>query len=148
MTDQLFRFYDALANEQFLMEYLDEDSWNALLAVAEKFQFAAGDTIFEVDDATRLMYILVEGTVEVLVDEDGSARPKCIDTIEAPNVFGEQTFLDGGPRTARIAARTDCTCHCLRIGGLQQLIRQNPGLASVFLFDLARVLSLRFRAWQ
>lgn len=147
MTDKLLRFHDALADNQQLMEYFDHDDWQQLLAYAEHRTFSADEILVDAGDSARLMFIVVEGTLNVVVDE-GAGTDKRIDTIEAPSVFGEQTFLDGLPRSARIAAQTDGAAYCLRIEGLQAMVREKPGLAAIFLYDLARVISLRFRAWQ
>lgn len=146
MTDKLLRFYDALGDEQLLMEYFEHDDWQLLLEHAERRTFQADETLLEAGEAARVMFIVVEGSLNVVVEDSGGDRR--IDTIEAPSVFGEQTFLDGRPRSASIAARTDGACYCLHIEGLRALVRANPGLAAVFLYDLARVVSLRFRDWQ
>ena len=125
--------------------FADED-WNQLLAHAEHRTFSAGDTLIEAGDRSRLMFVVVEGKLDVVIDEEGGN--KRIDSIAAPSVFGEQTFLDGQPRSASVAACTDGACYCLRMQGLIALAEENPPLAAAFLYDLARVVSLRFRAWQ
>ena len=129
-----------------MLEYYSDEDWKQFLSHAEHRTFSAAETLVEAGDRTRLMFVVVEGKLDVVIDEEGGN--KRIDTIEAPSVFGEQTFLDGQPRTASIAARTDGACYCLHMDGLLSLSEENPALAAAFLYDLARVLSLRFRAWQ
>lgn len=69
-------------------------------------QFAAGDEIVRQGDMADKFYIIVEGRVEVVEEnEDGSER--VIEHLGSGDYFGEIGLLEGGFRVATVRALTD-----------------------------------------
>jgi CRP-like cAMP-binding protein len=66
-------------------------------------------------------------------------------TYEHGTVVGEQTFLDGRPRSATIRALTDGALVRLSRESFDVLSAREPELARAILLDLGRILSLRLR---
>ena len=63
-------------------------------------QFDAGQVVLNQGHRSGLMFVLIEGDVEVLRDE------VCLATASQPGaVFGEMSALLGGPHTATVRAR-------------------------------------------
>lgn len=85
--------------------------------------FKTGDAIFRQGEAGHLMYILVEGIVEVMIGDVS------IGAFEPIEVFGEMAIIDQGPRSATIIAKSDCKLVAVNQGRFLFLIQQNPKLA-------------------
>jgi len=91
--------------------------------------FEAGDRILQQGEPGDSFYVVCEGRVSVLREEDGLAHP--IAALEAGEFFGEVALLAGGPRTASVDALTDDT-QVLEVQGelLLALARRHPGVAA------------------
>ncbi len=128
-----------------LMEHLVSDRANAgtLLAFADEMRFEAGEMLIRQGSTDASVLILTEGTLDVLVDE-GDER-KTVATIEPYALVGEQGFIDGGPRTATVIARTDGVAHRLTDAGFEQIRSVHPEVACAFLVDVSRALAQRIR---
>ena len=96
-------------------------------------------------DCERVIYILTEGELEVLVAASEGAMPTGVAMVKPVAIIGEQTFLDGQPRTATLAVKTPGTVHRLSLSDFDKLRIAEPEIACAFLFDVARSLSLRQR---
>jgi len=85
--------------------------------------FKAGQAIFRQGDPGHLMFILVEGIVEVLVGGN------VIGAFEPIEVFGEMAVIDAGTRSATVMAKTDCKLVAVNQSRFLYLIQQRPQLA-------------------
>ncbi|MFP5513222.1 MAG: Crp/Fnr family transcriptional regulator [Alphaproteobacteria bacterium] len=77
-----------------------------LIDVAEVRHFRQGQVIFEQGDPGVSIFVIVAGQLEVL--KRVRRRFLRLALLEAPEAFGEIAVVDGGPRTATVAAVTDC----------------------------------------
>ncbi|MCA8957235.1 MAG: cyclic nucleotide-binding domain-containing protein [Planctomycetes bacterium] len=116
--------------------------WERFLGYAEQGHIAAGGTLIRQFDTDRALYLLTSGTLEVWVAEH-SGGP--VATIEPYAVLGEQSFLEPGPRSATVIAKTDAILHRLTPGAFDLLRVEAPAMACALLFDIARTLSRRAR---
>jgi CRP/FNR family cyclic AMP-dependent transcriptional regulator len=64
--------------------------------------FAPGETIFEAGQSGDFMYVLVEGQVDIMVDD------KVYDTLSPGGIFGEMALIDDSPRSATVRAKVYC----------------------------------------
>ncbi|HTS81268.1 MAG TPA: cyclic nucleotide-binding domain-containing protein [Myxococcaceae bacterium] len=104
-------------------------------------RFEAGDRILQQGEPGDSFYVICEGRVSVLREDDGLAHP--VAALEAGEFFGEVALLAGGPRTASVYALTDDT-QVLEISGqlLMELARRHPGVAAALkTFCRQRLLS-------
>ena len=98
--------------------------------------FPAGSVIFsEGDDPGGLMYIVVQGEVEIFV------HGKLIDTIGQATSLGEVGLVDKGPRTATAKARTDCRLEPINARRFQFMVQQMP----YFALEMLEVMAERLR---
>ena len=130
------------AEYEFLPAWSTRD-WDKLLNLTQTQLHRPGDIVIRAGDTERALYILIYGTLEVLVPVGGSLVP--LATIPERSVVGEQTFLDGKPRSATIRAATDSQTLYLSFTAFETFHARQPELAYLFILDLARILSLRFR---
>ena len=92
-------------------------------------RFRGGERIVQQGDPGTSFFVICEGRVTVLREEDGVARP--LAALEAGEFFGEVALLAGGPRIASVDALADDT-QVLEIPGkvLLALARRHPEVAS------------------
>jgi CRP-like cAMP-binding protein len=85
-----------------LFGLLDEPGQVRLMAVAKSEQHAPGSVVVKQGDAGDAFFVVTEGKLEVLVEEDGKSRP--IATLEKGAFFGEMAALLGETRSATVKA--------------------------------------------
>lgn len=82
--------------------------------------FTAGQTIFEIGDEGREMYVVLDGQVDVVVDN------QVLETIEPGGIFGELALLNSTPRSASIIARSDCRVLPINEQRFYSLVQEFP----------------------
>lgn len=65
---------------------------------------AAGEVIFQRNDYSTTFFFIVEGELDVLIDEDN--KPDA--TLKTGDFFGEMALISGRRRTGTVRARTRC----------------------------------------
>ena len=127
----------------FLDKQSDED-WAILLAHMETDRFKAGEVVLRIGESDRSLYVVTAGSLEALVPQGRQGLQRAT-LIEAGSVVGEQSFVDGKPRSATARALSDGEMLRLSVEAFEVLSAKHPALARDILFDLARILSLRLR---
>ena len=128
------------AEELLLLPGAGAGDWAAIFRHAEVLDADAGETLVEAGQPGDSLYLLTDGIVEVR-GADGT----CIKTIEAPSVIGEMAFLDRGPRSRSLVARTDCDLASFTREAFERLAEEEPALALRLALDLGRIAALRLR---
>lgn len=95
----------------------------------------AGATIFRTGDPRDNMYAVVEGQVDIFVND------KLVETVEKGGIFGEMALIDRESRTGTAVARTDAKIVAVDERRFLFLIQQTPNFA----LHVMRVLSERLR---
>ena len=121
-----------------------EEDWARLLDHSEVLRFRAGDDVIRAGETDRALYIIVEGTLEILLlDDRGDERR--YGTITQHSVTGEMSFLDGRPRGATIRALTEGEVIRISFDSYESLAARYPELGRAILLDLGRILAARLR---
>jgi CRP/FNR family transcriptional regulator, cyclic AMP receptor protein len=128
----------------FLPTWRDQE-WAKLLEYTETRLFNAGDLVLRAGDNERALYLVAFGRFEVLLSRGEPERLIRFAMIEAGSVLGEQSFLDGYPRSATIRAVDEGQMFHLSLDAFEIFAAKEPKLARDLLFDLGRILSLRLR---
>lgn len=149
MSDRLFERPDPFLEPQtygsaFLSNWT-EGEWAELLRHTDNHLAKAGETIVRPGETDRLLYIVIEGRVEILRPQGWFGRLTVIQECEAGEMFGEQAFIDGRPRSAIVRAAEASRLVTLSPEGFAAFADRHPTLGRRFLVDLARILSLRLR---
>ena len=127
---------------EFLAD-LSEADLEKIFSIGEVQEFAAGDIALTEGDRDASIYILLEGEAEVLIAaKSGWLR---VATLTAGSVFGELSFFDRMPRSARVSVLAVCSVLKINESSFQRLRAENPNLALAFVMELSRILSLRVR---
>jgi CRP/FNR family transcriptional regulator, cyclic AMP receptor protein len=108
--------------------------------MGETLTYRAGERLFERGDEGNAAYIIIDGTVDVLVPvEDGETAVAALGSKE---IFGEMAVLCDQPRSTAIAARTDLTVLRLQRSAFLNLLREFPDIA----LELIKVLASRLES--
>ncbi len=128
-----------------LMQHLVAERSNSatLLAFTDTIEFEPGQVLIRQADSDASVFILAEGTLDVVIEDGG--KEETVATIEPYALVGEQGFIDGGPRTATVVARTPGVAHRLTDSGFEQVRAVHPEVACAFLVDVSRALAKRVR---
>jgi len=128
-----------------LMEHLVDERGDSstVLSFADKIEFDPEQVLIKQSDSDAALYILTEGTLEVFV-QDGD-KERMVATVEPYALVGEQSFIDGGKRTATVRARTKGVAHRLTDSGFDQLRTAQPEAACAVLKDVASAMARRLR---
>lgn len=97
--------------------------------------FKAGETLFKEGEVGDLMYVLLQGTVDVFVSD------RLVGSFQAVEVIGEMALIDRAPRSATVVAKTDCEFVTLNEKRFFILTEHRPEFA----LHLMRVLVERVR---
>lgn len=129
-----------------LSKLADQDL--ALLAeVMEERRFPAGTEILREGEAGDEMFLLLEGSVDVLKTTpfgDAYVTASLLDSYHCS--FGEMALIDGGRRSATIRARTDCLTLSLNRKAFQDFCRAHPPIGLELLMSISLTLVRDLRA--
>lgn len=104
----------------------------------------AGDFVFREGDASREMYIVQEGQLELLKKYAGDE--KTIAKLEAGDFFGEWSLLEEVPREVSARGVTDYRLLKIDQSTFHQIVREDPNIAVRMLRRLSQRLSERQEA--
>ncbi|MGQ0843656.1 MAG: Crp/Fnr family transcriptional regulator [Sporichthyaceae bacterium] len=115
----------------------------ALAEVASVRTYKRGQYVFGQEDPGDAMFVLVSGSVKVLVNSpDGAEVLFC--TLGEGEVFGELSFLDGRPRSASVLTVEATQAIALTRAALDSVLDTQPAIARallVYLTEMVRRLS-------
>jgi CRP/FNR family transcriptional regulator, cyclic AMP receptor protein len=123
---------------------LHEDELAIVLEYTQARVYAPGQHAVRVGELDRSFFIISHGSFEVLVPT--AEGPRRVRVLEPSDLFGEVAFFDGLPRSADVVAVEEAEALVLTPAAFQRLRLAHPRLALLFVLDLGRILSERFRA--
>jgi CRP-like cAMP-binding protein len=124
-----------------LFSDLSHEAFVELVERSPLRRFQGGERILQQGQPGDSFFVICEGRVSVLREDDGVAKP--VAALEAGEFFGEVALLSGGPRTASVDAIADDT-QVLEIPAavLVELARRHAGVAAALkTFCRQRLLS-------
>ena len=92
--------------------------------------YAAGTTIFKAGDIGEVMYVILEGQVEL------HFNGALLDTLGPGEPFGEMALIDGSNRIATAVAKTECRLAAIPEKRFLFMVQQTP----YFSLQLMRVI--------
>ncbi|NER80334.1 MAG: cyclic nucleotide-binding domain-containing protein, partial [Leptolyngbya sp. SIO1D8] len=105
----------------------------------EQTQVLAGETIFAEGDWGAHLYIIADGTVQLVKEIDST--PRELKQLSRGQYFGEVALFDDAPRWDSAIAIADCTLLKLEKNRFLSLITQRPHI----ILEICRFLSQRLR---
>lgn len=98
--------------------------------------FAAGETIIKGGEASRVMYVVMEGEAEIRLNGE------IIQLAGPGGLIGELALIDHAPGTADVVARSACRLVPIDERRFHFLVQQTPNFA----LAVMRVIAERLRA--
>ncbi len=127
-----------------LFEMLSDAEIDVLAGLSRPRRFAAGAVIFSEGDAGDALFVLESGEVEVRLRAPGGGET-VLAALAAPASFGEMSLVDREVRSATVRARTECAALQLSAENFTAFRRRSRDGFTLFLVNVARVLSGRLR---
>jgi len=119
---------------------LPDEDIRALMAVARKRTFRAGEVIFHREDVGQVLYVIKEGKVNIcLISPEGQEISLVV--LGKGDFFGELAILDGLPRSTDAIALERVECYTLQRSDFHNAIMKNPKIA----IQVLEILSRRLR---
>jgi CRP/FNR family transcriptional regulator, cyclic AMP receptor protein len=103
----------------------------------------AGNAVFREDERAQGLFVLLEGTVEVVKEDGGPGGAVLIATVEAPSVLGEMSLITDRPHSATVRARTTCEFRLLTRAQFDRLLQAESLAAYKVVATLADVIAWR-----
>jgi len=98
-------------------------------------QVLPGHVIFAQGDRGEVMYVVLEGEAQILLDG------KAVETVRAGAIIGEMALIDAGPRSATAIAKTRCVLVAIDEARFSDLVSRRPEFA----LEVMRTLAHRLR---
>jgi len=96
----------------------------------------AGGYIFRKGEAAKVMYLIIEGEVDLVLGG------KVIETAGEGTFIGEMALIDEEPRSASARVRSDCRVFPIDEERFQSLVRETP----FFALQMMKILARRLRS--
>ena len=101
----------------------------------EVIAIAPGNYIFSKGEPAKLMYMIIEGEVDLLVGD------AVVETAGEGNFIGEMALIDAAARSASARARSACRVFPIDETRFQSLVRETP----FFALQVMKILADRLR---
>ena len=121
-----------------LLEGLTTKELEAVADVCKRAQFRTGENIITQGDPSARLYIIVDGTADVLV------HGTKVEAIGPGDYFGEIAVIDGQPRAATVRATSPVSALSLANFNVKRLLRTMPNIG----FKMLRKACERIRALE
>jgi CRP-like cAMP-binding protein len=137
-----FAMVATTATARFL-PFLDAAEESALLAAAPVRSFARDQLVFDQNVSLRAIFLIDDGSVRVEREDRGAMVPIAI--LGAGEFFGEMSFVDGTPTSARVIADEPTRLRVIDTATVDTLTKADPGFAGRLYRSIAAILAERLR---
>jgi len=132
---------DAETGLETSFPYLSEEDRIELLAMARRIYFKPGDVILDAGTRRAGLYLVQAGRVRV--QRRDTHGDLVLARLSAGELFGEMSFIENAPASAKVIAETPCTIDLVPREHVFQLFRERQDFAARFHQSLATLLSRR-----
>jgi CRP-like cAMP-binding protein len=130
----------AVAGSSRFLPFLESSEESALFTAATPKSFDRGEVVVEYDVPLRAIFFIDNGSVRV---EHPDRTPLAI--LEAGEFFGEMSFVDGAPTSARVVADEPTRLRVIDEATVDNMIRIDPSFAGRLYRSIAAILVERLR---
>jgi len=102
---------------------MSETTLDLFRHVKEFESFTQGQTIFQESDLGEVMYVVIEGEVDIIV------HGKVVLSLVPGGILGEMALIDEQVRSATAVAKTDCKLASINKKRFHFLVQQTPNFA-------------------
>ena len=123
-----------------ILQGVEPSAVAALITQLQPVDFPRGDTVFAEGEPGDRLYIMVSGKVKI-VRRSPDGRENLLTILGPPDMFGELSVFDPGPRTSSVVTITAVRAVSMDRAALRGWIAERPQVAE----QLLRVLARRLR---
>jgi CRP-like cAMP-binding protein len=136
---EIRRTLDALAAQRLsVFDGFTDDEAERCTARSTIIECSQGDRVLKRGGTARNIFVVLDGTLEVLDDD------RIVAVLRPGDAFGEMAFLLEQPRSFDVDAATDETrVLSLSEGALRRMIAEEPALAARLLLNLSKLLCVK-----
>jgi small-conductance mechanosensitive channel/CRP-like cAMP-binding protein len=120
-----------------LFKLLGEDDLDFLASEMKVDHYPAGHTIVSENDQGSSMYVLAEGMLEVLINQEDNT-PLQVAILEPGDFFGERSMLSGEPRSATVKCAIESVVGEITKDAIGRLIDRNSAVAQLLSLAAAK----------
>jgi len=125
------------------LAFIDPDKEALLLAEAPSKSFARDEIILDQNVAVRAIFFIEDGSVRV--ERRDRAGTALLAVLGAGEFFGEMSFVDGAPTSARVVADAPTCVRVIDETAISKLLQQDSDFMSRFYRSIAAILAERLR---
>ena len=133
----------AAATATRFLPFLDPAEESALLATAPVRSFARDQLVFDQNVSLRAIFLIEVGSVRVEREDRGAMVPIAI--LGVGEFFGEMSFVDGTPTSARVIADEPTRLRVIDTATVDTLNNVDPSFAGRLYRSIAAILAERLR---
>ena len=122
-------------------------TWFFFLSLMKQENHSGGDVIVSEGETGDCLYLIVEGSVEILknVSDSSSASMERIATLGTGETFGEMAIVDLQKRSATVRTLEQSVVLKLSHKNIFDIAKKNNYIYSIVIMNLAREISRRLR---
>jgi len=125
------------------LPFLDSAEESALLAAAPTKTVDRGQLVLDQNVQLKAIFLIQEGAVRVERREGDQTVPLAV--LEAGEFFGEMSFVDGEPTSARVIADARTQLRVIDEATVNGLIKKDPAFTGRLYRSIASILAERLR---
>ena len=130
-----------------MLAEMDSKDLDKLSDLMKQENFSAGSRIIEEGDIGDTMYLLVDGTVDILKTTLYGEEYVCATLKDEYScVFGEIALIDHDRRSATVRAKTDCRTFSITAADFQKYCQEYPTVGIRLVMFIATNLCRKLRA--
>jgi len=118
---------------------LGQKDWDAILNGAKLVSYEKDQVIIQEGDQHQRIFQIARGSCRIVKNNS------ILGTMQAPDSFGEISFLKGGAGTASVIADEDSEMYVINGAYLNILFVRQPDLAGRFFHHMSCLLSVRLK---
>jgi CRP-like cAMP-binding protein len=129
-----------------LFQGLNETECHQLTEILEVRGFSAGQLVFEQGQISQALWVLLEGTCEVITYYDHKPKESVVlAELQTNSYFGEMSFFSPAPHSASVRAKSDVKLLRLSRSEYDDLIRDGVSAAYKVAYNVLRGMAGRLR---
>lgn len=125
------------------LESLDEHQLQEVWELVEMLEVESGTVVLREGDESHLMYLIVEGQVEIRKLSDDTEE--VLHLVGPGSWVGEMGLIDGDRRSASVVARGPTTLLEFTREDLDELAQRNPRTFSRFMYEITEQVGAHMR---
>ena len=100
-------------------------------------RYEPGEQIIDYLDQSDEVFFIADGNARVSITSM-QGRPVAFTDLDAGDIFGEISAIDGGPRSVSVGARTRCCVVSLPAAAFEEIVKSEPAFALELLQHLTQ----------